>query len=76
MFQTTRSENLKTGEVVEKINVVNGIPKSVVSNDIVFEADIIIASADYHHVEQNLLEEKYRNYSENYGSPEKMALPA
>ncbi len=31
-----------------------------------FGCDGVIASADYHHVEQQLLEEKYRNYPESY----------
>jgi phytoene desaturase len=30
------------------------------------DCDAIIASADYHHVESKLLDEKYRNYNENY----------
>ena len=50
---------IKSGEVVSKINVENGRAKSVVSNGITHEADVVIASADYHHVEQKLLEEKY-----------------
>lgn len=65
--------NIKTGEAVEKVNVENGIAKSVTSNGINIPADIIIASADYHHVEQQLLELKYRNYSENYWKSRKMA---
>lgn len=64
---------IKSGEVVSKINIENGIAKSVISNGIILEADVIIASADYHHVEQNLLEEKYRNYSESYWKSRKMA---
>lgn len=64
---------IKSGEVVSKINVENGRAKSVVSNGITHEADVIIASADYHHVEQKLLEEKYRNYSESYWKSRKMA---
>ncbi|MCC6186041.1 MAG: phytoene desaturase, partial [Chitinophagaceae bacterium] len=31
-----------------------------------FETDALIASADYHHVEQNLLDAPYRNYSNEY----------
>ncbi|MBK7213244.1 MAG: phytoene desaturase [Bacteroidales bacterium] len=31
-----------------------------------YEADFVIASADYHHVEQNLLPENFRSYSEKY----------
>ncbi|MBL0329561.1 MAG: phytoene desaturase [Bacteroidetes bacterium] len=64
---------IKSGEVVSKINVENGRAKSVVSNGITHEADVVIASADYHHVEQKLLEEKYRNYSESYWKSRKMA---
>lgn len=64
---------IKSEEVVSKINIENGIAKSVVSNGVTLEADVIIASADYHHVEQNLLEEKYRNYSESYWKSRKMA---
>lgn len=64
---------IQSGEVVSKINIENGIAKSVVSNGVTHEADVIIASADYHHVEQNLLEEKYRNYSESYWKSRKMA---
>lgn len=64
---------IKSGEVVSKINIENGIAKSVVSNGVTHNADVIIASADYHHVEQNLLEEKYRNYSESYWKSRKMA---
>ena len=31
-----------------------------------FDFDAVIAAADYHHVEEKLLPEKYRNYSEKY----------
>jgi phytoene desaturase len=64
---------IKSGENVEKINVKDGKAVSIVSNGITYEADVIIAAADYHHVEQNLLEEKYRNYSESYWKSRKMA---
>jgi phytoene desaturase len=37
-----------------------------VANDESFPVDYVIASADYHHIEQTLLPEKYRQYSENY----------
>lgn len=35
--------------------------------------DAVIAAADYHHVEQALLEEKYRNYDEKYWDDKVMA---
>jgi phytoene desaturase len=31
-----------------------------------YQADYVIASADYHHIEQKILPEKYRNYSSSY----------
>ncbi len=64
---------IKPGEIVSKINVVDGKAVSVVSNGVTYTADVIIGAADYHHVEQNLLEEKYRNYSESYWKSRKMA---
>jgi phytoene desaturase len=44
---------------------VNGIVKSVVSNSITIESDIVLSGADYHHTE-TLLDEKYRGYSEKF----------
>ncbi len=38
-----------------------------------FEADIIVAGADYHHIDQQLLPENYRNYSPNYWDKRVMA---
>lgn len=37
------------------------------------KADYVVANADYHHVDQNLLEPAYRNYSEAYWENRKMA---
>lgn len=62
-----------TDQNVEKINVTENTAASIISNGKTFTADIIIASADYHHIEQKLLEKKYRNYSEDYWKSRKMA---
>ena len=56
---------IETNQNVEKINVENGVVKSVVSNGITIESDIVLSGADYHHTE-TLLDEKYRGYSEKY----------
>ena len=32
----------------------------------IIDADIVVAGADYHHVESKLLEKRYRSYSESY----------
>jgi phytoene desaturase len=61
------------GQNVTKINTARGKAKSVVSNGKTYEADAVISAADYHHTEQLLLEEKNRNYSDNYWKSRKMA---
>lgn len=38
-----------------------------------FEADVFIAGADYHHVDKHLLPDSLSNYSENYWDKRKMA---
>jgi phytoene desaturase len=53
----------------EKFDIVNGVVKSV--NGIA--ADVIISGADYHHVEAELLPEKYRSYSNKYWQNRTMA---
>lgn len=50
---------------VSKINVENGIAKSIVVNGQNVESDIIVSGADYHHTE-TLLDTQYRKYSEKY----------
>lgn len=40
--------------------------KSVNTNSSGYETDYIIATADYHHIEQTLLPQKFRMYSSNY----------
>lgn len=50
---------------VDKINVRNGIVHSLTVNEKELQFDAVIASSDYHHTE-TLLEEEYRNYTEDY----------
>jgi phytoene desaturase len=51
---------------VKKINVVDGKARQVVTNQGAFEVDAVVAGADYHHIDQQVLEKPYRNYSESY----------
>ena len=51
---------------IEKIIVENNKATGVIVNGEKISCDAVIASADYHHVESKLLEEKYRNYKESY----------
>lgn len=47
--------------------------KSVVTKTDVFSADVVIASADYHHIDKGVLEPQYANYSDKYWEQRKMA---
>ncbi len=53
---------------VEKINVVNNKAVSITANGNLFKCDGVIAGADYHHIENNLLNAEERNYTEKYWS--------
>lgn len=58
---------------VKQIYVPNGHATKVITNSGEFAADIVVGSADYHHVEQNLLGEKQRQYSAQYWDKRTMA---
>ena len=51
---------------VEKIIVENNKAQGIIVNGEQTWFDAIIASADYHHVEEKLLPASHRNYTENY----------
>jgi phytoene desaturase len=55
-----------TGVKVDKISIEGKKVNGIQSQQGFFESDLVIASADYHHVEQHLLDKEYRNYSEDY----------
>jgi phytoene desaturase len=58
---------------VDKINVVNGKIENILVNGKKLLFDGVIASADYHHVEQKLLEKPFRNYSNEYWEKREMS---
>ncbi len=58
---------------VSKIVIENKKVKGLIVNNKRVEYDAVIASADYHHVEENLLDKEYRNYDENYWSKKTFA---
>ena len=51
---------------VEQIFIENGRASAVMVNGIRENVDAVIASSDYHHTEQELLPEAYRNYTPGY----------
>jgi phytoene desaturase len=51
---------------VEKILIQNNRAASIIVKEQSIDFDAIVASADYHHIEEKLLPNEYRNYPENY----------
>ena len=51
---------------ISKINISTKKAVSISSNLGEFKTDGVIATGDYHHTEQHLLDEQYRNYDEAY----------
>ncbi|MBK6353260.1 MAG: phytoene desaturase [Saprospiraceae bacterium] len=58
---------------VRKINIENNRVNSIILDDDSKEFDFVVAAADYHHVEQSLLDKPYRQYSERYWEKRAMA---
>jgi phytoene desaturase len=59
---------------VEEIEIEQGIAKRVrLKSGEKIEADIVIAGADYHHVDRHLIDPKYSNYTESYWDKRVMA---
>jgi len=56
---------IKTESPIEKIIIDNKKAIGIISNNEIFESDIVLSGADYHHTE-TLLDKQYRQYSENY----------
>ena len=48
-------------EPIERIHIENGKAIEVVSDRNSYDVDIVVANADYQHVESRLIEKKYRN---------------
>ena len=65
--------NFYTEEPVTALNINNKLITEVVTAHRIKKYDGVIAAADYHHVEQELLENKYRNYTEKYWDKRVMA---
>ena len=64
---------IRLQQEVKKIIIKNGQATGVLTQDQHYEADAVVGGADYHHIEQHLLEAKYRNYSKSYWSKRLMA---
>lgn len=65
--------NFKFNEEVTTFKFHNNHITQVSTTTDTYDADIVISSADYHHVDQNLLPEQYRMYSADYWKKRTMA---
>ncbi len=75
MEELARSLGVKfqTGVPVEKIVVLEKKVTGLLLNQKLYKTDLVIASADYHHVEQHLLDEPSRNFKADYWDKKIMA---
>ncbi|MBK7384090.1 MAG: phytoene desaturase [Flavobacteriales bacterium] len=64
---------IRTGETVQRIEVKNGRATHVHTDKGSHACNQVVGGADYHHVEQHLLEPRYRVHSERYWSGRTMA---
>ena len=61
------------GEPVVRITTANGVANGVLTQAAEYPADVVVAAADYHHVEQQLLAPTERSYSPKYWDGRVMA---
>lgn len=80
MFQLAKSLGVEFyfDQLVQRIDVKDKMAKSVTcldqsDNQTIYEADIVVSNADYHHTETKLLLPEYRNYSDTYWNKRVMA---
>ena len=59
---------------VSKINIQDGKATSVTTKDgKKYQADVVVAGADYNHIDRHVLEDKYSNYDDKYWDKRVMA---
>jgi phytoene desaturase len=61
---------------VSRLNFRGSRIESVIASSKEYEAEVVVGSADYHHVESKLLPENLRAYSEKYWNTRKLAPSA
>ncbi|MBV6442676.1 MAG: Dehydrosqualene desaturase [Saprospiraceae bacterium] len=65
---------IELGQEVNHIHVPNGHATKVITRQgREYPADVVVGSADYHHIESQLLDSRVRNYSEKYWQKRTMA---
>ncbi|MFN3916585.1 MAG: phytoene desaturase family protein [Flavobacteriales bacterium] len=64
---------IRTNANVEKIIALNGLVSSITVNGVEHKTDLVVAAADYNHVEQKLLPEVQKDYTQKYWNKRVMA---
>ncbi|NOT76751.1 MAG: phytoene desaturase [Cyclobacteriaceae bacterium] len=75
MFEVAKDQGVKFhfNSEVKGFELDHDSITSIIINGVNKPSDYVVASADYHHVEQQLLPRKFRNYSEEYWNQRVMA---
>lgn len=60
-------------QTVQKIEVVDGNARRIITDKGVFDTDVVVAGADYNHVDTKLIDTKFRNYDDAYWKKRVMA---
>ena len=60
-------------QTVQKIDILNNKAQRVITNEGIYETDVVVAGADYNHVETDLVEAENRNYDDAYWQSRVMA---
>jgi len=73
---TNQGVKIIYNQPVNKINIINERNKQLVTSQEKYQAEIVVNSADYHHVETKLLDKEYQSYPEEYWSKKEIAPSA
>ena len=71
-----RGVKIYNNEEVVEFNYKNNTISHVITTKKTYDADYVICGADYHHIDQNVIIKKYRNYSPSYWWKKTMAPSA
>ena len=68
MVELAKEKGVKfyTSEEVKKFSYVDKKISHVITSKKTYDVDFVVCSADYQHFDQNILEQKYKNYSASY----------
>jgi len=63
---TSLGVKIENNQTVTSFDVEHGKVNNVKTESKTYDCDVVIAGADYHHIDQEVIDAPYRNYSANY----------